>query len=53
MFMSMFISIDMNMQHGHGLAAWTWKCSMATDIQDGHGHAAWTWICSMDMGIQQ
>ncbi len=44
--------MDMDTQHGHGLAAWTWKqCGLGhaawTWKQYGLGHAAWTWICSM------
>jgi hypothetical protein len=35
----------MDMQHGHGLAAWAWK-------QHGHGHTAWTWTCSMGTEMQ-
>jgi hypothetical protein len=35
----------MDKQHGHGLAAWTWK-------QSGLGHAAWTWICSMSTEME-
>jgi hypothetical protein len=32
----------MNMQHGHGLAARTWTCSVDIYMQRGHLHAAWT-----------
>ncbi len=39
------------MQHCHGLAVWTWLCSMEMDKQYGFGHAAWTWTYSMDIGI--
>jgi hypothetical protein len=34
-------SIDMNMQHGHGIQ-YGWICSMVMDMQNGFGHAAWT-----------
>jgi hypothetical protein len=49
-------SMDMDMHHGRGYAAWnghaawTWTCSLDMDMyssmdiamQPGHGHAAWT-----------
>jgi hypothetical protein len=43
----------MEMQHGHGYVAWTWRCSIDMEMQHGHGYAAWTWtwICSVDMDM--
>jgi hypothetical protein len=35
--------MDIDMQHEHGHAAWTWTCSMDMDTQHGFGHVAWTW----------
>jgi hypothetical protein len=49
--MDVLYSVDMNMQHRHGLSAWTWACSMDMDVQHGHGHAAWGWTCSIDMDV--
>jgi hypothetical protein len=37
-------SMDMDMQHEHGHAAW-----MDMDTQHVLGHAGWTWACSMDI----
>jgi hypothetical protein len=34
--------MDMDMQLGHGDAAWTWTRSMDIDIQYEPGQAAWT-----------
>jgi hypothetical protein len=49
-------SMEMDTQIGHGLAAWTWLCSMDMDLDmhhiHEHGHAAWSWTCSMDMDMQ-
>jgi hypothetical protein len=42
----------MDIQPGHGHAAWTWTCCMDMDMQPGHLHAAWTWTCCLDIGIQ-
>jgi hypothetical protein len=47
----------MDIQHGHGHAAWTPICSMDMDMQHGHGHTSWThghaeWTCSIDMDTQ-
>jgi hypothetical protein len=42
-------SMDMNVQHGHERAPWTWTCTMDKDIPNdmgmlyGNVHAAWTW----------
>jgi hypothetical protein len=56
---SMF-STDMDMQHvlyidlqhGHGHEACTWRCSMDMEMQHEHEHAAWTWTCNIDMDLQ-
>jgi hypothetical protein len=45
-------SRDVDMQHGHGNAAWTWACNMERCVQHGHGHEAWTGTCSVDMDLQ-
>ncbi len=45
------VKMEMDMQHGHGCAAWIWTCSMDMDMQHGHGHATWTWTCSVEMDI--
>ncbi len=42
---------NVDMQHGHGDAAGTWRCSMGMVMQYKHGDAAWTWICSVDMDM--
>jgi hypothetical protein len=39
-----FLILDINMQHGHGYAAWKCICSMVMDMDF---HAAWT----MDMDV--
>jgi hypothetical protein len=36
---------NMDMQHGHWHAEWTWTCSMGTVMQLGHEHESWTWTC--------
>ncbi len=47
---------DMELQHGHELAAWTWHAvwtwtrRMGLDMPHGHGHSALT--CSIDMDMQ-
>jgi hypothetical protein len=62
--MSMFTSMPhvqvhaacMYMRNGHGLAVWTWECSMwqacriDRGMQNVHGHAAWHW-CRQDIDI--
>jgi hypothetical protein len=57
-------SMDMDIQHGHGDAAWRWtrsidwSCSMDMvmqhrhDLQYVHEHAAWTWTHRMDLDMQ-
>jgi hypothetical protein len=44
----------MDMQHGHGHAAWKWACTMDMGKQHGHGHGAWTktWASSMHIDTQ-
>jgi hypothetical protein len=49
-------SIDMGMQHEHGLIASTGTCNLDMNMQHGHGHAAWTWTwtctnCSMCLSM--
>jgi hypothetical protein len=54
--MQQHVHEHMNMQHGNGLAASTWACSMEMGVQHGYGHVlghvAWTWTCSMDKDMQ-
>jgi hypothetical protein len=51
-------SMDVDMQPGCGLAAWTWTFSMDVDIQHGDGHVvlhgpvASSWTCTMEMDMQ-
>ncbi len=33
-------------------SAWTWSCSMDTDMQHGHQLATWTSICRMNLEMQ-
>jgi hypothetical protein len=44
--------MDMDMQHGHGNAAWALACSMNMGMQHWYGHSALTRACKMDMGMQ-
>jgi hypothetical protein len=39
--------MNMLIQHGHGDAAWKWRCSMEMKVQHGNGGAVWTWSCYM------
>jgi hypothetical protein len=54
----MDIHLDTQLKHvqGHRHAAWTWTCSMDTDMdmQHGqrHGHVALIWTFSKDMDMQ-
>jgi hypothetical protein len=42
-----------DMQHGDGQAAWTWKCNMymdkdnSVDLEHDYGRASWEWSCNM------
>jgi hypothetical protein len=44
--------MDLDMQHGHGNAAFTWTCSIYIDMQHGHEHAALAWTRSIYMDMQ-
>ncbi len=36
-------SIDLNIQHGLGDAAWIWTCNLGIDMHHGCGNPAWTY----------
>ncbi len=46
-----YIFMPMDIQHGHGLTACSWTCSMGRDTQRT-GHVVWTQKCSMDLEMQ-
>jgi hypothetical protein len=52
------MDVDMEIQHGHGFAAWALTYSTEMDMQrkendvhHGRRHAPWTWTYTTDMDI--